>query len=299
VTETKLEARKPVSGGPPPPADTEGGSTPVFVIRPVGRWPKLDLSELWHYRELLGTFVWRDITVRYKQTFLGVAWAILVPAFTAAVYIVVFGKFANFPSGNIPYPSLVIAGVLPMQYFSSSLSGSSTSLVTNLALVTKVYFPRVLLPLANVIVPLVDLIVGLPVLIVLMAVYGTWPGGVEVATAPLFIALGALTALGLGFFLSAVNTRYRDVPYLIPPFIQVLPILSGVMYAIEDIPTKWQWLLSLNPMTAVISGWRWAVLDANAPNWGQVAVSVTVGVALFLGGLAVFRSSEPRFADTI
>jgi lipopolysaccharide transport system permease protein len=299
VTETKLEARKPVSSGPTAPVHTEGGSTPVFVIRPAGRWPHLDVSELWHYRELLGTFVWRDIAVRYKQTFLGVAWAILVPAFTAMVYIVVFGKFAKFPGGDVPYPSLVVAGVLPMQYFSSSLSGSSTSLVTNIALVTKVYFPRVLLPLASVIVPLIDFLVGLPVLMVLMAVYGTWPGGPEVVFAPLFIALGAVTALGIGFLLSAVNTRYRDVPYLIPPFLQVLPLLSGVMYAIDEIPEKWQWLLSLNPMTSVISGWRWAVLDANAPNWGQVGVSVAMGIAIFLAGLAIFRTSEPRFADTI
>jgi lipopolysaccharide transport system permease protein len=299
VTETKLEARKPVTTESTARVDAEAGPTPIFVIKPAGRLPHLDVPELWHYRELLATFVWRDIVVRYKQTFLGVAWAILVPAFTATVYIIVFGKFAKFPGGDVPYPSLVVAGVLPLQYFSSSLSGSSTSLVANMPLVTKVYFPRVLLPLASVIVPLIDFVVGLPVLIVLMAIYGTWPGGIEVVLAPLFIALGAITALGIGFFLSAVNTRYRDVPYLIPPFLQVLPLLSGVMYAIDEIPEKWQWLLSLNPMTSVISGWRWAVLDANAPNWGQVGVSVLMGIVIFLAGLAMFRSSEPRFADTM
>ncbi|MFL5982686.1 MAG: ABC transporter permease, partial [Gaiellaceae bacterium] len=255
--------------------------------------------ELWHYREVLGTIVWRDVTVRYKQTFLGVAWAILVPTFTATVYVVVFGKFAKFPSGEVAYPSLVVAGVIPMQYFASALSQSSMSLVANLPLVTKVYFPRVLLPLAAVVVPLVDFVVGLPVLFVLMAIYGTWPQGLEVVTAPAFLALAVVTALGIGFFLSSVNVRYRDVPYIIPVFLQVLPLLSGVMYAVNEVPTKWQWILAFNPMTAVIAGWRWAILGAPEPVWAHTAVGVGVGTALFLIGLSVFRASEPRFADSI
>jgi lipopolysaccharide transport system permease protein len=271
----------------------------VSVIRPAPRWPHLDISELWHYRELLGTLIWRDLVVRYKQTFLGIAWALLVPIFTAAVYVVVFGKFANVPSGGTPYVSLVFAGVLPMQYFASALTGSSMSLAMNLPLVTKVYFPRTLLPLAAVAVPLVDFIFGLPVLLVLMWVQDTWPAGIEVVFAPLFIALALVTALGAGFLLSAINVRYRDVRYMIPVFLQVLPLLSGVMYAVQQIPEKWQWILAFNPMTAVITGWRWAVLDAAAPDPGQTAVGVAVGIALFLGGLAVFRASEPRFADTI
>jgi lipopolysaccharide transport system permease protein len=282
-----------------PPAEATRSEKPAFVIRPAPRWPHLDVRELWHYREVLATLVWRDVTVRYKQTFLGVAWALLVPAFTATVYVIVFGKFANFPRGNVPYPSLVIAGVIPMQYFASSLTGSSTSLAANLPLVTKVYFPRVLLPLAGVIVPLVDLLVGLPVLIGLMAIYGTWPSGIEVLLAPAFIGLALVTALGAGFLLSAVNVRYRDVPYMIPVFLQVLPLVSGVMYAVNQIPTKWQWVFSFNPMTTVISGWRWAILGESAPNWGQASVGIAMSIAIFLLGLAVFRSSEPRFADTI
>jgi lipopolysaccharide transport system permease protein len=271
----------------------------VTVIQPAARLPRLDVSELWHYRDLLWTLVWRDVVVRYKQTFLGVAWALLVPIFTAAVYVVVFGKFADFPSGGTPYPSLVIAGVLPMQYFASALTLSSMSLLSNLQLVTKVYFPRTLLPLASVIVPLIDFVIGLPVLLVLMWYFDTWPQGAEVLLAPLFIALAVLTALGSGLLLSAVNVRFRDVRYMIPVFLQVLPLLSGVMYAVSEIPTKWQWILALNPMTAVISGWRWAVLDAPEPVWGQVALGVAVAVVLFVGGLAVFRAAEPRFADTI
>jgi homopolymeric O-antigen transport system permease protein len=271
----------------------------VTVIRPAPRWPHLDLPELWHFRELLGRLVWRDVVVRYKQTFLGVAWALLVPIFTAVVYVIVFGKFANFPSGDVPYPSLVIAGVLPMQYFASAMTGASMSLASNLPLVTKVYFPRALLPLAAVIVPMIDFLVGLPVLIALMWYYDTWPGGAEVLFAPAFMFLAFVTALGIGLFLSALNVRFRDVRYMIPVFLQVLPLLSGVMFAVDQIPVKWQWILAVNPMTAVIAGWRWAVLDANAPNVGQTALGVGVAVVLFIVGLAVFRSSEPRFADTI
>jgi lipopolysaccharide transport system permease protein len=300
VTQTKLELPRERPAQRPEPA--EGHLDPdrrTFLIRPAQRRPHLDVRELWHYRELLLRLVWRDVVVRYKQTFLGVAWAFLVPALTATVYIVVFGRFAKFPSGNVPYPILVVAGVIPMQYFASAVSTSSLSLVTNLALVTKVYFPRVLLPLAAVLVPIVDLLVALPVMITVMAVYDTWPNGAAGLLAPVWIALAFMTALGIGFLLATVNVRWRDVPYMIPVFLQILPLLSGVMYALNEIPTKWQWILSLNPMSAAITGWRWSLLGEAAPHWGQTAVSVTVSIALFLVGLAVFRSSEPRFADTI
>jgi lipopolysaccharide transport system permease protein len=272
----------------------------VTVIKPSPRLPHLALSELWHYRELLATLVWRDVVVRYKQTFLGIAWAILVPVFTAVVYIVIFGRFANFPDGGMKYQVLVFAGVLPMQYFASSLTGSSMSLAANLNLVTKVYFPRTLLPLAAVLVPFVDFLVGLPVLVVCMWIYDAWPGGLEVLAAPVFMGLAVVTALGSGLFLSAVNVRYRDVRYMIPVFLQVLPLLSGVMYAVQDIKEeKWQWVLAFNPMTAVITGWRWAVIDGPAPDLGQSLVGFAVGGILFIVGLAVFRASEPRFADRI
>jgi lipopolysaccharide transport system permease protein len=299
VPSTLEERAGPASAAEDRRALDASGPDRVTVIKPAPRWPSLDLPELWHFRELLGRLVWRDVVVRYKQTFLGVAWAILVPIFTAVVYVIVFGKFANFPSGDVPYPSLVIAGVLPMQYFASALTGSSLSLAGNLQLVTKVYFPRTLLPLAAVIVPFVDFLVGLPVLIALMWYYDTWPGGWEVLLAPAFMALAVLTALGLGLFLSAVNVRFRDVRYMIPVFLQVLPLLSGVMYDVSQIPVKWQWVLAFNPMTTVISGWRWAILDSAPPDPAQAALGVGVAAALLVFGLAVFRSSEPRFADTI
>lgn len=301
MSQSKLEVPTPARPSARDLSQVEDRVDRVVVIRPARRWPHLDVPELWHFRELLWTLVWRDVSVRYKQTFLGIAWAILVPVFTAAVYVIIFGRFAQFPAGekNTAYPSLVLAGVLPMQYFASALTGSSMSLAANLPLVTKVYFPRTLLPLSAVLVPVVDFLVGLPVLLALMWHYETWPNGAKVLFAPVFIALAMLTVLGLGFLLSAINVRYRDVRYMIPVFLQVLPLLSGVMYAVEAIPVKWQWILSFNPMTAVIAGWRWAMLDAAPPNPGQTAVGVTVAVVLFVVGLGVFRSSEPRFADTI
>jgi lipopolysaccharide transport system permease protein len=304
-TPLEQERKAPDAVDTPPVVPVEGPAVDpetvgrVTVIRPASRMPRIDVGELWHYRELLWTLVWRDVAVRYKQTFLGVAWAILVPAFTALVYVIVFGKFANFPAGSTPYPSLVVAGVLPMQYFASALSLASLSLLANLPLVTKVYFPRTILPLAGVAVPLVDFVVGLPVLLVLMFRYDTWPDGWKFLTAPFFILLAVVTVLGIGLLLAAVNVRYRDVRYMIPVFLQVLPLLSGVMFAVDEIPVKWQWILAFNPMTAVIAGWRWAVLDASQPDLGQLAVGVAVALALFFVGLASFRSSEPRFADTI
>jgi lipopolysaccharide transport system permease protein len=300
VTQTKVEL--PSEEIALDPRDDEAHLQPerrTVVIRPASRWPHLDVRELWHYRELALRLVWRDIVVRYKQTFLGVTWALLVPALTTGVYVIVFGKFAKFPHGNTAYPALTAAGVIPMQYFASAMTSSSTSLVSNLPLVTKVYFPRILLPSAAVVVPLFDLLVALPVLLVVMAVYGTWPSGAAVAFAPAFLALAIVTALGIGFLLSTFTARWRDVPYMIPVFLQILPLVSGVMYALDQIPAKWQWVFSLNPMAGVISGWRWALLGEAEPNWGQMTVSLSVALFLFTLGLAVFRSFEPRFADTI
>ena len=271
----------------------------VVYIQPASRWPHLDLRELWHYRELMFRLVWRDIVVRYKQTFLGVLWSVLVPAMTTAVYVIVFGKFANFPHGNTPYPALAAAGVVPMQYFAAATSSASMSLVTNLSLVTKVYFPRIMLPLAAIVVPLVDFTIGLSVLIVVMAVYGTWPDSAAVVFAPMFLFLAVVTALGIGFLLSTLTARWRDVPYMIPVFLQILPLVSGVMYELHEIPEKWQWIFAFNPMSAVIAGWRWGLLGEAAPQLGQTAVSVAVALLLFFGGLAVFRRFEPRFADTL
>jgi homopolymeric O-antigen transport system permease protein len=279
-------------GAPPP-------DTRLTRIRPATRRPHFDLPELWHYRELLGILVWRDLAVRYKQTAIGVLWAVFQPLLMALVYTVIFGRFAKFPSGGVYYPVFVFAGLLPWMYFSSALSTGAGCLVANVNLVTKVYFPRVLLPLAAIVTPVVDFVLGCFVLLGMMLVFDEWPAGPEVLLAPAFLLLAAITVFGLVLGLSAINVRYRDVPYAIPVFLQVLPLLSGVPYTIEQLPEHWQWILALNPMTTVVAGWRWALLDTPAPDPAQALLGVGVAVMLLVGGLAYFRSTEPRFADTI
>jgi len=298
MTETQLEPRQ----RPTPPAgetaERDPGHGYVTIIQPPSKWPRLDLHELWRFRELLGVFVWRDLKVRYKQTFIGAGWALLQPILPAVVYTIIFGKFANFPSDRLPYPIFAFASVLAWQYFASGTTVASASLVANVGLITKVYFPRILVPLAAVVTPLVDFVLGLFVLVALMAWYDIWPSA-AVVFAPLFMLLAFATALGVRLVLSALNVRYRDVPFVSPVFMQVLTFLSGVQYSLNGIPTKWQWLLALNPMTAVVSGWRWGVLGGPAPIPGQLALGVLVGVLLLVGGIVFFKRAEPRFADTI
>jgi lipopolysaccharide transport system permease protein len=298
MTETRVPAPKarprPVAVRAPDPAR----NVDVTVIRPASGWPEVRLAELWRYRGLLGVFVWRDLKVRYKQTVIGVVWALFQPLFTALVYTFIFGRFAKFPSENLPYPIFAYSGVLAWQYFSASLNVASSSVVGNVPLVTKVYFPRLLLPIGGVLVPLVDLALALTVMVGMMFWFHVTPSPI-IALAPLFIALAMITALGAGLTLSALTVRYRDVPFAIPLFMQILPFLSGVMYSFNALPPKWQWVLSLNPVSGVVTGWRWAVLNGFQPNLGQLGLSVGVAVLLLVLGLAYFRRSEPRFADTI
>jgi lipopolysaccharide transport system permease protein len=298
MAETELELREPAQAHEVEPVFPEQRDGRVTVIRPAPRWPRLDLRELWHFRELLLTLVWRDVAVRYKQTSIGVAWAILQPFLTMVVFTLVFGRFANFPSKGVPYPIFTYSALLPWTYFASAVALASASLVSNRALVTKVYFPRVLLPLAGVAVPLVDLVLAFSVLVAMMAWFHIWPG-TALLLAPAFLLLGLVTALGVGLFLSAVTVRYRDVPYAIPFLMQIWLYVSGVVYAISALPEHYQWILALNPMTAVINGFQWGVLGTAAPEPGKTAVSVAATAAFFVVGLWFFRRSEPRFADTI
>jgi homopolymeric O-antigen transport system permease protein len=270
----------------------------VTVIRPVAGWLRIDLRELWRYRELFLALAWRDIAVRYKQTGIGIAWAILVPFVTMVVFTLVFGKFADFPSEGKPYPIFTYSALLPWTYFASALTLSSACLVSNKSLVTKVYFPRVLLPLAAVSVPVFDFLFASVVLVGMMVWFQVWPT-VAVLAAPAFLLMALATAFGTGLFLSAVNVRYRDVPYAVPFVIQIWLYLSGVVYAFSALPERWQWVLAVNPMTAVISGFQWGVLGTSAPELGKTLVSIGSLVLMFLVGLWYFRRSEPRFADTI
>jgi len=298
VTETKLEAPER-----PPRLVHESHQVSsrvdrVTVIKPAPRWPHLDFRELWHYRELLATLTWRDVAVRYKQTSIGVTWAILQPFLTMVVFTFVFGRFANFPSKGVPYPIFTYSALLPWTYFAAAVALASGSLVSNRGLVTKVYFPRVLLPLSAISVPIVDFLLASVVLFGMMVWFQVWPSA-AIVLAPLFLGMAFVTALGVSLFLSAVNVRYRDVPYAIPFVMQIWLFLSGVVYAISALPERWQWVLALNPMTAVIAGFQWGVIGTAAPELGKTLLSVGAMAVFLVAGLWYFRRSEPRFADTI
>jgi lipopolysaccharide transport system permease protein len=214
------------------------------------------------------------------------------------VFTFVFGRFANFPSKGVPYPIFTYSALLPWTYFASAVAVASASLVSNKGLVTKVYFPRVLLPLASVVVPIVDFLLAFVVLVGMMAWFQVWPSPAIVLT-PLFLVMACIAALGVSLFLTALNVRYRDVPYAIPFLMQIWLFLSGVVYAINALPEKWQWVLALNPMTAVIAGFQWGVIGTAAPEPGKTLVSIGATAVFFVVGLWYFRRSEPRFADTI
>jgi len=271
----------------------------VTQIRPASRLPRLDFRELWMYRELAATFAWRDLKVRYKQSLIGAAWAIIQPVMTMIVFTFIFGTFAHVPSQGLPYPVFSYSGILPWIYFSSALGAASGSLAMNSTLVTKIYFPRVLLPIAAITVPAVDFLLATTVLGGLMAWYHL-SMGVHALLAPLFMILAAASALGVGLVFSVINVRYRDVPYAIPFIIQIWMFLSPVIYPIKALHHSWERLiLSLNPMSGVITGFRWALLGTSPPTPLQVMLSIVSAAVFLTFGLAVFRRAEPRFADTI
>ncbi len=273
-------------------------SNRVTVIKPAPRLPHLDLRELWQYRELAATFAWRDIKVRYKQTAIGVAWALLQPFTTMVVLTLIFGKFAKFPSQGLPYPIFLYSAQLPWTYFSSAFTQSAASLSQNSTLVTKIYFPRVLLPLAAITVPFVDFLLASTILAGMMAYYHVGVH-VQILAAPLFILLAAVTALGTGLIFAVANVRYRDVPYVIPFLVQIWFYGSGTVFPIESLKPLYQWILAVNPVSGVIAGFRWSLVGTPPPHAGPFALSVASAGLIFLFGLTVFRRAEPRFADTI
>jgi len=277
--------------------EAEGSFDRVRVIK-SSRPFSLRLGELWQYRELLYFLVWRDVKVRYKQTVLGAAWAVIQPVTAMIIFSIIFGRFANIPSNGLPYPVFVYAGLLAWLYFQQSLTQSSASIVGNAQLVTKVYFPRLVIPLASVASPVVDFGIALTVLLALMAWYGIVPG-IELLAAPAFLALALLVAFGIGLWLSALNVRYRDVPYALPFVAQVWLFATPVIYTTSLLPADWRWLLSLNPMTGVIEGFRWSLLGTGKPSVVVVLVSLGSGLALLASGFAYFRTSERQFADVI
>ena len=277
-------------------------SPPTIIIEATRGLASLQLRALWEYRELLYFLVWRDVKVRYKQTALGVAWIVLQPVISMLIFSGLFGVLLGAPSNGVPYPVFVFAGLLPWQYFAGALTRTSGSLVGSAHLITKVYFPRLVIPLSGVIAGLVDFAVSFVVLLVLMAFYRIAPTP-AVIFLPAFLLLAMATALGFGLWLAALNVRYRDVNYLVPFLVQIWMYVTPVIYSATLIPEQYRWLLALNPMTGVVEGFRWALLGGamteTQPPGALFVVSIVITLVVLVGGLFYFRSTERTFADVI
>jgi lipopolysaccharide transport system permease protein len=270
------------------------------VVRIEARrgWLALDLGELWAYRDLVYFFVWRDIKVRYKQTAIGAAWAILQPVLTMLVFSLFFGKLARIPSQGLPYAIFYYSALLPWMYFATAMQGATNIVVENQRVITKIYFPRVVLPIASVLSGLLDFGISFAVLLALMAYYRIVPSR-AVVWLPLFALLAVLTALGVGLWLSALNAMYRDVRYVVPFLVQFWMFASPVAYPSSLVPEKWRWLYGLNPMAGVIEGFRWALTGHGQPPSILLAASSLAVVVLVLGGLVYYHAVEGTIADVV
>jgi len=290
-----------VTATPPPalaPPHPHPEVSAVVRIEPPRGWLELRLSEVWQYRELLYFFVWRDVKIRYKQTFIGVAWVIFQPIMTMGVFTIFFGRLAKLPSDGLPYPVFYFAALVPWTYFATSLQLATNIVVDNQRVITKVYFPRLILPVSAVLSNFVDFAVGFVILMALVFGYGFRP----LATAawlPLFFSLAVLTALGVGLWTSALNALYRDVRYVIPFLMQFWMFASPVAYPSSLVPQRWRWLYGLNPMTGVIEGFRWALTGHGQAPGLLLGVSAAAVAAMFLGGLVFFQRMEGSVADRV
>ena len=268
------------------------------AIVPAHGWASLELSELWKYRELLYFLTWRDIKIRYKQTALGASWAILQPLLTMVIFTLIFGGLANLPSDGYPYPIFTYTALLPWQLFAFSLTNSSNSLVGEKNLISKVYFPRLIIPISSVTAGLADFCFSFLVLLGMMFFYKmqfSW----KLFTLPLFLVLALLSAIAVGLWLSALNVKYRDIRYVVPFLTQFWMYATPVAYSISLIPEKWLWLYSLNPMVSVVEGFRWAILGDSGLNPQSMAISTVMVFILFMSGLYYFKRMEAGFADII
>jgi lipopolysaccharide transport system permease protein len=272
-------------------------ATPELILE-AGRASRHYWADLWRYRELLGFLAWRDIKVRYKQTTLGVLWALIQPAVTLAVFTFIFGKLAGMPAGNVPYPLLVLCGLLPWQLFAAAFSNASGSLVANTHLISKVYFPRLIVPLSSVAVALIDFLVVLGLLVALCLWWQFAPDW-RVLLLPFFILLTLVTAVGTGLWLTALTVKYRDFRYVVPFLLQIGLFLSPVGFSTTNLPT-WRALYSFNPMVGAIDGFRWCVLRGEPVlDATNLAISVVMSILLLVSGLWYFRRTERTFADVI
>jgi lipopolysaccharide transport system permease protein len=278
----------------------------AIILRPSYGWASLNLRDLWIYRELVYFLTWRDVIVRYKQTLLGAAWAILQPVLTMVVFTFFFGNMAKVSTGDIPYPIFSYTGLLPWGLFSKAIADAGHSLVSNRNMITKVYFPRLVIPIGSVLGGLVDFAISFMVLIVLMVYYHyKTVGGFQfnltpaIWTLPLFLLLALITALGIGLWLSAINVIYRDAGYIIPALTQFWLFLTPIAYPSSLISAKWRLVYSLNPMAGVVEGFRWALLGQGGAPGPMVAVSTLIAVLILISGLFYFRRMERTFADQI
>ncbi len=278
----------------------------VIILRPSRGWIALNLPDLWRYRELIYFLIWRDIKVRYKQTLLGAAWAIIQPFFTMIVFTLFFNQLAKISSDNLPYPLFSYAGLLPWGLFTKAIGDAGRSMITNRSMITKIYFPRLVIPVASVLSGVVDFAIAFVVLLGMMVYYNVQPGGQyhivltpAIWTLPLFLLLTLATALGVGLWLSALNVIYRDINYMLPFLTQFWLFITPVAYPASMIPARWQLIFALNPMTGVVEGFRWALLGAGTAPGPMLAVSTAITLIILISGLFYFRRMERTFADTI
>ena len=279
-------------------ANTAAPLPPLLRIAPPSRWWVIPAAELWQARELVYFFVWRDVKVRYKQTAIGAAWAVLQPLLAMLVFTLFFGKLAHIPSEGLPYQVFVYAGLLPWMYFAASLQNATNTIVENQRIITKVYFPRLVLPLSAVLSGLVDFAISFSIFAVMMVYYHIRPG-LQILWLPAFLLLAVLTALGVGLWLSALNAIYRDVRYVLPFLVQLWLFASPVIYPPSLMSEKWRWLFGLNPMAGVIEGFRWSLAGRGDPPGRLILVSSGIVVVILLTGLAYFQKMETVMADVV
>jgi lipopolysaccharide transport system permease protein len=278
--------------------DLEPMSHRSLVIEPPRGWSRLGLGELWQHRDLLYFLTWRDIKVRYAQASMGIAWAVLQPLLMMVIFTIFLGRLAKVPSAGLPYPVFALSGLVPWTYFANAVTSSTESLTLNANVVSKVYFPRLLVPFAALLSWLPDLAIATVLLVALMLIYGIVPAA-TIVLLPVFALFAVLAAASVGTWLSALNVSYRDVRYAVPFVIQLWLFATPVVYPATLVPKEWRALYGLNPMAGVVEGFRWALFGNVAPMWGLMAVSLAVTLALFVGGLYWFRKVEHRFSDVI
>jgi lipopolysaccharide transport system permease protein len=271
---------------------------PVILIRPSQGWASLKLQELWEYRDLLYFLTWRDIKVRYKQTVLGASWAIIQPLFTMVVFSLFFGKLANIPSDGVPYPIFAFTALVPWTFFANGLNQSSNSLVGSSHLITKVYFPRLVIPISSVVSGTLDFAISFLVLLGMIVFYGITPTG-NMIWLPFLLFLSFVTALGVGMWLSALNVQFRDVRYVVPFLTQIWLFATPIAYPSSLLSEPWRTIYGLNPMVGVVEGFRWALLGTKTGPGPIIAVSSLVATAALVGGALYFRRMEKIFADVV